>query len=152
MLAPARRKAAEAGVDVRLDEGLADALPYSEAAFDKVLSSLLFHHLPRVTKEAAAREVARILKPGGELHVADFGRPPDAVARLQFLFVQVFDGFENTGDNVRGELPAIFADAGLNEVRERSRLRVAAGSLSLYSATKPAAAHPAARPDSLAAR
>lgn len=152
MLAPARRKAAEAGVEVRLDEGLADALPYPDAAFEKVLSSLLFHHLPRVAKEAAAREVARVLKPGGELHVADFGRPPDPVARLQFLFVQVFDGFENTGDNVRGELPAIFAGPGLKDVRERSRLRVAAGSLSLYSATKPVTASHAARPDSLAAR
>ena len=142
MLAPARRKAEEAGVEIALDEGLADALPYPDASFDKVLSSLLFHHLPRETKAAAAREVVRVLKPGGEFHVADFGRASDPLARAQFLFVQVFDGFENTADNVRGELPAIFRSAGLANVRERGRLRVSAGSLSLYAGVRPAAPKP----------
>lgn len=136
MLAPARRKAADAGVEIQLDEGLVDALPYPDGSFDKVLSSLLFHHLPRATKERAAQEIDRALKPGGELHVADFGRAPDPLARAQFLFVQAFDGFDTTGDNVRGELPAIFSAAGLQDVRERSRLRLAAGSLSFYSASK----------------
>lgn len=136
MLERARAKAAAAGVELRVDEGLADDLPYPDGSFAKVLSSLLFHHLPRTTKERAAREVARVLEPGGELHVADFGRAPGPLARAQFLFVQAFDGFETTADNVKGELPAIFAGAGLEQVRESGRLRLAAGSLSLYSACR----------------
>ncbi len=134
MLDRAREKAAAAGAELRLDEGLAEALPYPDGSFAKILSSLLFHHLPRATKERTAREVARVLEPGGELHVADFGRAPDPLARAQFLFVQAFDGFETTADNVNGELPAIFSQAGLDQVREAGRLRLAAGSLSLYSA------------------
>ena len=138
ILDQARAKVAKEGVDVDLDEGLADALPYPDASFDVVLSSLLFHHLPRPVKEGAAHEVVRVLRPGGSLHVADFGRPPDPLARAQFALVQVFDGFDTTRDNVIGELPRIFARAGLADVRERSRVRIAFGSLSLYSARRPA--------------
>jgi ubiquinone/menaquinone biosynthesis C-methylase UbiE len=133
MLERARSKAAAEGVEVRLDEGLADDLPYPDASFDKVLSTLLFHHLPRDVKEGAGREVARVLRPGGELHVADFGRPPGPLARGQFLMVQAFDGFEATRDNVNGDLPEILSAGGMEEVRERGRLRLVLGSLSFYS-------------------
>lgn len=136
ILRRARAKLAEAGLDVTFDEGLADELPYPDGSFDKVLSTLLFHHLAREVKEGAAREVARVLRPGGELHVVDWGPPPDRAARLQFLFVQAFDGFGPTDDNIAGRLPAIFAGAGLRDVRERSCLRVTFGSLSLYSAVR----------------
>ena len=138
LLEQARAKAAKKGLDLRLDEGLADALPYPDGSFDVVLSSLLFHHLPRPVKDGAAREVARVLRPGGALHVADFGRAPDPLARAQFMVVQAFDGFENTRDNITGELPKIFSRAGLADVRERDRVRIAFGSLSLYSARRPA--------------
>ena len=136
ILERARRKSAEAGLAATFDEGLADDLPYPDGSFDKVLSTLCFHHLARDLKARAAREVARVLRPGGEFHVADWGPPPDPVARVQFLVVQAFDGFEPTRDNIAGRLPAIFAGAGLSDVRERSRLRVMFGSLSIYSAAR----------------
>jgi ubiquinone/menaquinone biosynthesis C-methylase UbiE len=136
ILARARAKASDAGADADFDEGLADDLPYPDGSFDKVLSTLLFHHLTRAVKESATREVARVLRPGGELHVVDWGPPPDSLARVQYLVVQAFDGFEPTSDNVAGRLPEIFAAAGLSAVRERGRLRAMFGSLSLYSARR----------------
>lgn len=138
VLQQARTKAAKEGLNLRLDEGLADALPYPDGSFDVVVSSLLFHHLPRRVKEGAAREVARVLRPGGFLHVADFGRAPDPLARAQFIFIQAFDGFQTTRDNVSGQLPEIFSRAGLADVCERGRIRIAFGSLSLYAARRPA--------------
>ena len=45
-LARARRKAARAAVSIHLDQGFGDELPYPEASFDRVLSSLMFHHIP----------------------------------------------------------------------------------------------------------
>jgi ubiquinone/menaquinone biosynthesis C-methylase UbiE len=136
ILARARSKAGDAEIDVHFDQGLADDLPYPDGSFDKVLSTLLFHHLTRTAKENAAREAARVLRPGGELHVVDWGAPPDPLARVQYLVVQAFDGFEQTGDNVAGRLPEIFTAAGLSDVCERDRLRAMFGSLSLYSATR----------------
>jgi ubiquinone/menaquinone biosynthesis C-methylase UbiE len=71
-LARARRKAERAGVSIRLDQGFADQLPYPDASFDRVFSSLMFHHLPHEAKLATLREVRRVLKSGGSLHLLDF--------------------------------------------------------------------------------
>ena len=134
-----RRKARAAGVEVKLDEGLSFDLPYEDGSFDRVLSSLFFHHLKRDAKETTAREVGRVLRPGGELHVADFGRPPDPAMWALSRVIRYFDGVEVTQDNHAGRLPEVFEAGGLRAARERDRLRTAFGSISFYSASAPAA-------------
>jgi hypothetical protein len=37
--------------------------------------ALVLHHLTRVDKQQTMREVVRVLRPGGGLHVVDFGPP-----------------------------------------------------------------------------
>jgi ubiquinone/menaquinone biosynthesis C-methylase UbiE len=44
-LARASGKARQAGFALKLDRGFADELPYPDGSFDRVLSSLMFHHL-----------------------------------------------------------------------------------------------------------
>lgn len=70
-LALARRKARRRRLAVQLDRGYADALPYADASMDVVLSSFMLHHLPVEQREPAMREVLRVLRPGGELHLVD---------------------------------------------------------------------------------
>jgi hypothetical protein len=53
--------------------------------------------------------------------------------------VRLFDGLEQTRDNVAGSLPQIFAEAGLEATRERDRLRTPVGTIALYSAARPSA-------------
>src|SRR5262252_6797729 len=71
-LARSRRKAARAGAAVRFDQGFASALPYPDASFDRVFSSLMFHHLSQDARLATLREVRRVLKPDGSVHLMDF--------------------------------------------------------------------------------
>jgi ubiquinone/menaquinone biosynthesis C-methylase UbiE len=52
---------------------LAQALPFPNAHFDAVLSTVMLHHLPRRVREQAAAEMRRVLKPGGRVLVVDFG-------------------------------------------------------------------------------
>lgn len=139
VLARARDKAREADVEIRFDEGLSTELPYDDSTFDRVLSTLFFHHLTGADKRRTAAEVARVLRPGGALHVADLGRPADPLMWALVLQVRVFDGLEQTRDNVAGSLPAIFAEAGLEGARERDRLRTPVGIIALYSAGQPSA-------------
>jgi ubiquinone/menaquinone biosynthesis C-methylase UbiE len=68
----ARKKAGREGVSIQFDEGFADALPYADGSFDRVLSSFMFHHLPAEQKEQTLREVRRVLAAGGSLHLLDF--------------------------------------------------------------------------------
>jgi len=70
-LARAGRKARRAGVDVRLDRGFAQELPYPDGSFDRVFSSLMLHHLDSTSKDALFAEVRRVLRPDGLLVLAD---------------------------------------------------------------------------------
>ena len=72
-LARAQRKADAASVTVQLDRGFSDALPYPDASFDRVFSCFMLHHLNGVEeKQQTLREIRRVLKPGGRLHLLDF--------------------------------------------------------------------------------
>jgi len=74
-LARARRKASLAGASIQLDEGMAGALPYPDAAFDRVFSSFMFHHLQGDKKSHMLREVRRVLAPRGRFEMVDFAGP-----------------------------------------------------------------------------
>lgn len=137
ILALARRKAGRAGIEVRFDQARSDNLPYQSGHFDRVVSSLFFHHLTWENKARTAQELFRVLKPGGELHVADWGRPTNALMRGLFLSIQLLDGFRNTKDNVTGKLPALFEQAGFLQVVQRRTFSTVYGTMALYSAVKP---------------
>jgi len=84
-LARAHRKAQRAHVSVQFDEGFADVLPYADASIDRVLSSLMLHHLPTAAKQKALLEVRRVLKPGGSFHLLDFSEPKAHLHRFSDL-------------------------------------------------------------------
>lgn len=137
VLARARKKVERAGVRVRLDHANATALPYGAGQFDRVMTSLFFHHLDWPDKPRAASEILRVLKPGGELHMADWGRPANRLMRWLFFPVQVLDGFANTRSHVAGQLVELFQQAGFQAVVERGRISTMFGTLALYSAARP---------------
>jgi len=111
-------------------------LPFKDESFDKVLSRLVFHHLVRKEKTRALGEIYRILKEDGELYILDFGQASNILMRGLFLFIQLFDGFKNTSDNVKGLLPIFIREAGFEEVTELKRMATPVGNLSLYKAIK----------------
>jgi SAM-dependent methyltransferase len=65
LFAAGRRHAARAGVDVEWVAGDAEALPFPNASFDAVVS--VFGAMFAPDHEAAAAEMARVLRPGGRL-------------------------------------------------------------------------------------
>ena len=132
----ARRKATAAGVEIAWVEGRIDALPFADAVFERVVSSLVFHHLDRPTKLAALQEIRRVLVAGGEFHLADWGRAANPFMRAAFLPVQLLDGFATTTDNLRGHLPAFLRETGFEEVAEPRRFATPCGTLSLYRAVR----------------
>lgn len=136
ILAIARAKAAELELSITLDEGMSYALPYEDNTFDCVLSSLMLHHLTRKDKKRTFGEIYRVLKPDGELHVADWGKPHNVLMRLAFYPVQLLDGFETTADNVRGDIPYLMKDAQFAAVEQTIRFATAMGTIALYRATK----------------
>lgn len=133
-LARARRK--DPAGRVTWVQGSATAPELPGGAFDAVVASLMLHHLGTEAKAQALREAHRVLRPGGTLHVADWGRPGDPAMRLAFLALRALDGFEPTRVHAQGRLPEVIAHAGFADVRRRDRLRTGFGVLELLSATR----------------
>jgi ubiquinone/menaquinone biosynthesis C-methylase UbiE len=131
----AARKAAGAGL--ALVESRAGGLPFIDGAFDRVVSSLVLHHLTHEEKRRALAEAFRVTAPGGELHVADWGPPRGRYARAAFALARFLDGRETTADNAAGRLPAMIEEAGFRPIGAAERMATMFGTLELLSARKP---------------
>jgi ubiquinone/menaquinone biosynthesis C-methylase UbiE len=129
ILAIARRKVVRSGTRVTLAEGSATDPPFAPGSFDRVLTTLVLHHLTTDQKRRALAAARRLLRPGGELHVADFGRPHTALMRLLAHGIHRFDGSDATGANLRGELPGLVREAGFADVEETERWSTPFGTL-----------------------
>lgn len=72
MIQVAKGKVRKRDVEIDLRVAVAEALPYDDASFDRVTSTLVFHHLPEDVKLASLGEIRRVLAPGGRVVVGDF--------------------------------------------------------------------------------
>ena len=110
MLNVAKYKSTQMKAPVKFDVGFTNQLPYPDASFDRVLSSIMIHHLKTPDKWQTAHEVYRVLKPGGQLHIIDFGKP---VTWYGKILGPLLHRFEEANDNIDGKLPEIFGSPGL---------------------------------------
>lgn len=133
----AQQKTQQAGVTVAYDQAFSTDMPYTDSTFDRIVSTLFFHHLDREYKMVTMQEMYRVLKPGGEIHIADWGKPKTRPMRAMSLPVRILDGFENTRDNIQGKLPELFEENGFENVESRNDLPTMFGTLTLYSGEKP---------------
>ncbi len=78
--------ARRAGVAERVQVTDADAqhLPFEDASFDVIISSLVLHNLTsRQGRQQAVREIARVLRPGGRVVLLDLRHTRDYVRALR---------------------------------------------------------------------
>jgi len=135
VLAVAHRKAVETGdAGTCFVQGSATLLPFGDASFDVLVTSLVMHHLTRANKAAALRECLRVLRPDGILLLADFAAPRTLYARAVSLLVRHLEEVE---DNMRGRLPGLMADAGFAGIQALAHFGSVLGTLTIYRAVRP---------------
>jgi ubiquinone/menaquinone biosynthesis C-methylase UbiE len=86
----------------------AQKLPFDDASFDLVVSSLAFHHFPVDSRADAVREMFRVLRPGGRLFIADFRPPSGAVLNRLVAAVTAHVMAHNNA----GEIAGLVSDSG----------------------------------------
>ena len=136
ILAIAENKRIQSGLDIRLDLYNGVFLPYPDETFDKVVSSLVFHHLTTIQKKQAINEIFRVLKPDGEIHIADWGKPSNLLMEVLFFFLRLLDGFENTSLNRKGKLLSYLMGHGFRFTFEGKKYDTLFGTLRLIKARK----------------
>ncbi|MGH9163359.1 MAG: class I SAM-dependent methyltransferase [Vicinamibacteraceae bacterium] len=123
-LARAARKAQRVGAQIRFDHGFSDALHYPDGSLDRVLSSFMFHHLERDEKVRTLREIRRVLKPGGSLHLLDFGGPDSAGHRSRLPGLH---SHHRLTDNDARTVVRLLTDAGFTNATRAGERAVLGG-------------------------
>ncbi len=132
----AKHKIAKSKVDVDFYTYGGKKIPLNDCSIDKVVSSLVFHHLLTHQKTDSLKEIYRVLKENGTLHIADWGKPSNFFMRLVAYPFQLFDGIKNTRDNINGRLPELMREAGFKDVCILKKYNTVFGTLQLFEATK----------------
>jgi ubiquinone/menaquinone biosynthesis C-methylase UbiE len=127
----ARGKARDLGIEIRFDQGMSFDLPYPNESFDVVLTTVMLHHLSRADKQTTAREMYRVLRPGGQLFGADFVEPRSSFGKAIRPLTR---RFERVADNLDGFLPVMFENAGFRNYGEGRRYFF--GSIALFQGSK----------------
>jgi len=137
VLAIARQKAQAAGQHIEFVQAYGEAPGLPAGGADKVISSLVLHQCSQAAKEGLLAAAFDLLRPGGQLLIADYGWQRTALMDMLFRQVRMLDGFENTRANKDGEIPGIIEGAGFAAVTELSVTATPTGSISIYAGMKP---------------
>jgi ubiquinone/menaquinone biosynthesis C-methylase UbiE len=116
------------------ERGYAQRLSYTDGEFDRVLSSMMLHHLDNDAKAAAAAEVLRVLRPGGRLHIVDMGgnmTAHDGLSARLTLRSPLAAG--NLGDAI----PRVLRSVGFDCAEVDTHVQRFVGRLTYYRATRP---------------
>lgn len=132
----ANYKLAKHKLSIPLDLYSGGIFPYPDNHFDKVYSCLVFHQLDADTKINCLKEIFRVLKPLGELIIADWGKADNKIMRFSFGIVQMLDGFKTTNDNVNGKMPQFIESVGFKNVQTTQSINTAIGTFSYFKALK----------------
>jgi len=130
----ARCKADRQRVVLQLDRGFSDELPYPNESYDRVLSAFMFHHLSRDERRQTLHEVRRVLRPGGSLHVLDFGRTHD---RSGGILAHLLHRGERLRDNSAETILGLMQEVGFVHPTEAAHRRTVLGRIFFCHAFQP---------------
>ncbi|WP_369807173.1 class I SAM-dependent methyltransferase [Mycobacterium sp. 1081908.1] len=120
---------------VRFEQGYAERLPYADGEFDRVLSSMMLHHINDDAKPAAAAEILRVLRPGGSLHLVDIGGEVDGDGGLAARLIR---RNHHAAGNLGDAIPRLLHGAGFDCAEVATHRQRVVGRLTYYRATRPA--------------
>lgn len=117
MLDAVRARAASRGVEVTLQQGRAERLPFEDASFDVVIAVTVLCFVPDAQR--AVREMARVLTPGGRVVLGELGRFSVWAAKRRVQGWLGASTWRRAQFWSRSELAALAQDVGLHAANVR---------------------------------
>jgi len=129
----AERKAHREGMDIHLIKYDGFTIPFTNESFDKAVTSFVLHHLSTEEKFRIFKEIYRVLKKSGEMHILDFGIQRTLYTRL---LTSVTKRLEPIEDNILGKIPDYLMISGFENVEELHSENTLLGTVSFYCSKK----------------
>ncbi len=136
ILKKAENKAFERNLKIDFRRSFSDELPFKNGKFDRIFSTLSFHHLTHEEKIKTIGEIVRVLKNDGEFHLADYGFPINRSQKVLSNLIRVIDGNETTSDNLSGLLGILLKENGFAKVEKTGHFNTVLGTIRLFRACK----------------
>jgi ubiquinone/menaquinone biosynthesis C-methylase UbiE len=133
-LARARHKGGRDRLSIQFDRGFSDQLLYPDASFDRVFSSLMYHHLPADEKHKTLREVRRVLRPGASFHLMDLLGSED---HGHGFLSRILHAGEHLHDNSASEILARLQQAGFPAPQKLAQRRLIFGPIAVLPGSHP---------------
>lgn len=111
-------------------------LPFDAGTFDKAVCMLGLHDRPPEEKLRIIREIARVVRRGGTLHVADFDKPENSREGRILEFARRISGTAAVAPHVDGSWTECLAKGGLTGARRQSSCSIGVGRISVVKARK----------------
>ncbi|MGI8670688.1 MAG: class I SAM-dependent methyltransferase [Aridibacter sp.] len=136
ILEKAENKAFERNVQINFGRSFSDELPFENEKFDRVFSTLSFHHLTHEGKVKTISEILRVLRKDGEFYLADYGFPNNKSQKILSNLIRVIDGNETTSENLKGRLGHLLKENGFVKVEKTGHFNTVLGTIRLFRAFK----------------
>ena len=107
----AKRKTSQSNTTFAFHRCSMDEVPFEDATFDMVVSSMAFHEVPSDVRRGAIREAARVLKPAGLFALMDWSKPRFGLMTILWLPFVYF--VEYSEDNWNNTYPALCREQSL---------------------------------------
>ena len=134
-LSIAKSKADAADVDIEWRQGFASDAA-NAGAFDKVVSSLVFHQVPVPGKREGIEAMFAAAKTGGTVCIADYAQQSRRLMRLAFRFIQLIDGKADTQPNADGFLETELSKHSGKTVKPVFAIDTPTGTISIFRQEK----------------
>ncbi len=120
-----------------IDAPLRGRMSLDAGSFDNVVLVLMFYNRLPKDKTALAKEMLRLLRRGGTLHVAAYDQPAVPKERALLTLTRYFSGPAAADPHLDGSWTEFLAQAGFTGIKRQSSLSIGVARISVIKARKP---------------